>query len=422
MDEVDPESVPYHPAPPQLHLQGSSTPSQLLSHQQQPNRISNPNYGPHAANVPPPPPPPAGLNGLPVADLDGYFSPPSAVPNGNLQEEAVSTSASRACRAQIKTAQNVKTEPSPSLEEDKYAQDITAPPDPIAENSTSAQSDTGPTRKRPRRDSTATNASRATLRIKREHSPSPEEKKHAQYIIAPPNPIAENSTPVTNASQATFDVMKSFPQTRVSLAAYNLATAQLAPAIFSHSMRVYLYAVELAKAWGSSCIKTTPGLEILFTACILHNIGTAYNGPQRFEIEGADVARAFLLQNGVNDPDAILQIWMAIALYTSPGIAERIGELPRLVRTAVRIDFGFEQTPTGIDVKKIKIMKRELEATLPRADIEKVLAERVLVQAITQPSKAPAASWPNNIYKAYLLYRDSDPTDRFNGFNSDLGC
>jgi hypothetical protein len=421
MDEVDPESVPYHPAPPQLPLQGGFTPSQLWSHQQQPNRISNPNYGSHAVNIPPPPPPPAGLNG-PVADLDGYFSPPSTVTNANLQEETVSTSASRACRAQIKTAQNVKTEPSSSPEEDKHAQDITAPPDLIAENSTSARTDTGPTRKRPRRDATATNASRATLRVKREHSPSPEENKHAQYIIAPPNFITENSTPVTNASQATFDVMKSFPQTRLGLAAYNLARAQLAPAIFSHSMRVYLYAVELAKAWSSSCIKTTPGLEILFTACILHNIGTAYDGSQRFEIEGADVARAFLLQNGVNDSNAIRQIWMAIALYTSPGIAERMGELPHLVRTAVRIDFGFEQTPTGIDVEKIKIMKRELEATLPRADIEKVLAERVLVQAITQPSKAPAASWPNNIYKAYLLYRENDPTARFHGFNPDLGC
>jgi glucose repression mediator protein len=63
---------PYHPAPPQLPLQGGSTPSQLLSHQQQPNRISNPNYGPHAANVPPPPPPPAGLNGPP-----GQGPPPS---------------------------------------------------------------------------------------------------------------------------------------------------------------------------------------------------------------------------------------------------------------------------------------------------------------------------------------------------------
>ncbi|KAF2190842.1 TPR-like protein [Zopfia rhizophila CBS 207.26] len=50
---------PYHPAPPQLPQGPPQPQSQLPPHQQQPpNRISNPNYGPHAANVPPPPPPP----------------------------------------------------------------------------------------------------------------------------------------------------------------------------------------------------------------------------------------------------------------------------------------------------------------------------------------------------------------------------
>ncbi|KAF2741086.1 TPR repeat-containing protein [Polyplosphaeria fusca] len=62
---------PYHQAPPHLPPQ-SQTPSQLPPHQQPPpqgpppNRISNPNYGPHASNVPPPPPPPpTNLNGPP---------------------------------------------------------------------------------------------------------------------------------------------------------------------------------------------------------------------------------------------------------------------------------------------------------------------------------------------------------------------
>jgi len=60
---------PYHPPPSQLNSQPSQAQPQPALHQQQsqpsqPNRISNPNYGPHAPSVPPPPPPPpTGLGG-----------------------------------------------------------------------------------------------------------------------------------------------------------------------------------------------------------------------------------------------------------------------------------------------------------------------------------------------------------------------
>ncbi|KAF2497615.1 TPR-like protein [Lophium mytilinum] len=56
----------YH-GPPQMPPQGPPPQSQLQPHQP-PNRISNPNYGPHAQNSvpPPPPPPPTNLNGPPA--------------------------------------------------------------------------------------------------------------------------------------------------------------------------------------------------------------------------------------------------------------------------------------------------------------------------------------------------------------------
>ncbi|KAF2196202.1 TPR-like protein, partial [Delitschia confertaspora ATCC 74209] len=76
---------PYHPPPPPLPAQGPAPP--LPPHQQQPpTRISNPNYGPHAANtanVPPPPPPPPTLSGPPnQGPLPSYgrmASPPPEV-------------------------------------------------------------------------------------------------------------------------------------------------------------------------------------------------------------------------------------------------------------------------------------------------------------------------------------------------------
>lgn len=84
---------PYHPQPPQLTPQPAQaqqpppSPHQAQSAQQpQPNRISNPNYGPHAGSgsvPPPPPPPPAGLAGPPGQSTPGPLPPygrPSSPP------------------------------------------------------------------------------------------------------------------------------------------------------------------------------------------------------------------------------------------------------------------------------------------------------------------------------------------------------
>jgi hypothetical protein len=44
----------------------------------------------------------------------------------------------------------------------------------------------------------------------------------------------------------------------------------------------------------------------------------------------------------------------------------------------------------------------EIESRLHRLDIEKVLGDAVVDQALRNPNKAPAASWPNNLYKSHM--------------------
>jgi HD superfamily phosphodiesterase len=82
------------------------------------------------------------------------------------------------------------------------------------------------------------------------------------------------------------------PNTQVSQAAYTHAASILAPAILNHSIRVYLYAAALAKHTNSSYNTNATKLDLLFTACLFHDVGTTptYNGSARFEIEGADAA------------------------------------------------------------------------------------------------------------------------------------
>lgn len=197
-----------------------------------------------------------------------------------------------------------------------------------------------------------------------------------------------------------FDPLNMVPATIISRTAFQLASKLLSPAILNHSLRVYLYAKALAQESHSFFVSDPPKHDILFTACIMHDIGTSstYDGPQRFEVEGADAAVAHLISHGVSESDAH-QAWIAIALHTSPGIAERINELTSIVRRAVLIDFGRK---VGGSPERLEQLTVDLEGKLPRLRIEKVLGDAVVEQAVRRPEKAPAASWPNNLYKAYL--------------------
>ena len=52
--------------------------------------------------------------------------------------------------------------------------------------------------------------------------------------------------------------------------------------------------------------------------------------------------------------------------------------------------------------------ERDIEAKLPRLDIEKILGNAVVEQAIDNPGRAPAASWPNKSYKSHLEHPEWD--------------
>jgi hypothetical protein len=139
--------------------------------------------------------------------------------------------------------------------------------------------------------------------------------------------------------------------------------------------------------------------DALFTACLFHDIGTTqtYDGPQRFEVEGADAAVKHLSQFGVSKQDSH-DVWTAIAVHTSPQIAERIGELPRLVRLAVITDFGRKSEAWDV----LEPLRAQLEEDFERLGIEKVLGDAVVAQVKERPEKAPKVSWPHIMYEAHL--------------------
>jgi hypothetical protein len=57
----------------------------------------------------------------------------------------------------------------------------------------------------------------------------------------------------------------------------------------------------------------------------------------RFEVDGADAARDFLLQHGV-DEAAARKVWLGIAMHTTPGIPEFLDPEIALVTAGVETD------------------------------------------------------------------------------------
>ncbi|KAH3946929.1 hypothetical protein HBH53_125110 [Parastagonospora nodorum] len=214
--------------------------------------------------------------------------------------------------------------------------------------------------------------------------------------MCPPSSFVDNAS---RTGPTPIDATSVIPETQISRSAYAHASSLLPPSILNHSIRVYLYATTLAKHTNSTYVSDASMHDFLFTACLFHDIGTTdtYDGSQRFEVEGADAAVKHLSQFDVSERDKH-DVWTAIAIHTSPQIAERIGQLSKLVRLAVITDFGRKSEAWDV----LQPLRGKLEKDFERCGIEKVLGDAVVGQAKKKPEKAPMVSWPGVMYKAHL--------------------
>lgn len=216
--------------------------------------------------------------------------------------------------------------------------------------------------------------------------------------------IHAKSSPEAQSDTQTPDCV---PRDEVCQRAYNLARESLPVTIVNHSIRVFLHTKSLAvrekSEWASK-----DKVPLLFVACMLHDLGcaTQCDGPERFEVEGADAAAALLRDHKYSEPHTH-EVWQAIALHTSPGIAERIAPLARLVRLGVTIDFKRKQALPFAAPGEIEIFEQQY----PRLEIEKVLGDAVTEQSSRQPDKAPPASW------AGVMLRSKRENPEWNGVN-----
>ncbi len=119
------------------------------------------------------------------------------------------------------------------------------------------------------------------------------------------------------------------PQTEAAAEATRAVQGTTSHLIFDHSRRVFLFGALQAQVRGLE-----PDPELLYVAALFHDTGLATpfsDAEQRFEIDGADHARRFLLDRGFPAGSAEI-VWSAIALHTTPGIPDRLG--PEIAATA----------------------------------------------------------------------------------------
>jgi hypothetical protein len=152
------------------------------------------------------------------------------------------------------------------------------------------------------------------------------------------------------------------PETAAVAEASRLIQETTSPLIYHHSRRVFFFSLIHADRLG-----VRPDPELLYLAALFHDtgLGTPFSDvTQRFEVDGADHGRAFLLRHGFSG-SAADTVWTAIALHTTPEIPTRMG--PEIATTYLGvltdvIGYGLEELDTD--------QVAEILAAHPRGDFK----------------------------------------------------
>jgi hypothetical protein len=125
------------------------------------------------------------------------------------------------------------------------------------------------------------------------------------------------------------------PDSALANAATELVRDTTPELIYNHSRRVFLFGTLQSRP-----ARIAPDPELLYVAAMFHDLGLVapYRGDdQRFELDGADQARAFLTSHGFSQADAEL-VWTAIALHTTPEVPWRMADVIAATTAGVETD------------------------------------------------------------------------------------
>lgn len=158
--------------------------------------------------------------------------------------------------------------------------------------------------------------------------------------------------------------------------AMDYARGHSEPFLFNHAVRSWLFAVRLGQLQGIA-----HDAEVVAVGTLLHDIGLTkgFAGPRRFEVEGADAARTFAREQGLDDRRMQL-IWDSVALNSTPSIAFHKETEVALCTAGIALDYGglqYDQIPPD--------EMRSILAAFPRLDMKRCFADSVCSLVRTRP-------------------------------------
>jgi hypothetical protein len=139
------------------------------------------------------------------------------------------------------------------------------------------------------------------------------------------------------------------------------------PYLFNHAVRSWLFALRLAELH-----RVAHDPEVVAVGTLLHDLGLtdSFMGPKRFEIEGADAARAFAREQGLDDRRVQL-IWDSVALNSTPSVGLYKEAEVALCTAGIGVEFGFQYDRIPPDEMK------SILATFPRLEMKRRFTDSV---------------------------------------------
>src|SRR5262245_11196378 len=181
------------------------------------------------------------------------------------------------------------------------------------------------------------------------------------------NPTTDPSPPLSSGTSRVLAGI-TVPDTPVITLALERARSDSEAYLFNHAVRSWLFAARIAQLRSIA-----HDGEVLAVGTLLHDLTLTkdFKGPRRFEVEAADIARAFVREQGFDDRRAQL-IWDSVALNSTPSISSFKETEVALCNAGIGLDWAgwqYDQFPS-------EEMTVILDA-YPRLDMKRSFTESV---------------------------------------------
>lgn len=166
------------------------------------------------------------------------------------------------------------------------------------------------------------------------------------------------------------------PDTPIVARAMEYARDTCEPYLFNHVIRSWLFATRIGQ------IKNIEyDGEVVSIGTLLHDItlNERFSGPRRFEVEGADLARKFASNEGL-DENRAQKIWDSVALNSTPSIALYKETEVALCTAGICLDV------IGLDYEVVPEQERaRIVLEFPRLKMKERMTQCFCHIAFTQP-------------------------------------